>query len=69
MPENTFLTTTEIIIQDYNDNKPVVFSSLQLQEAMLSVNYFSFCLQPAVSDEILTSIINFKKDGHIRGGF
>lgn len=62
MPENTFLTTTEIIIQDYNDNKPVVFSSLQLQEAMLSVNYFSFCLQPAVSDEILTSIINFKKD-------
>lgn len=62
MPENTFFTKTEITIQDYNDNKPVVFSSLQLQEAMLGVNHFSFSLQPAISDDILTSIINFKKD-------
>lgn len=62
MPESTFFTTTEITIQDYNDNKPVVFSSLQLQESMLSVNNFSFSLQPAISDDILTSIINFKKE-------
>ncbi len=62
MPESNFFTKTQITIQDYNDNQPVVFSSLQLQEALLSVNYFSFSLQPAISDDILSSIIGFKKN-------
>src|SRR5690606_2244566 len=63
MPENSIRANTEITIQDYNGNKPVLFSNLLLNEAFLSVNSFSFSMRPSGSDTTtLNAIINFKKE-------
>ncbi|MFT4092328.1 MAG: phage baseplate assembly protein V [Niabella sp.] len=61
MPENSILAKTEITIQDYNNNGPVVFSNLLLTESFISVNNFSFSIRPANDEATLNSIIDFKK--------
>ncbi|MEE6186510.1 type VI secretion system Vgr family protein [Niabella digestorum] len=61
MPESTLFTNVEVVIQDYNEDRPIVFSSLQLHEELLNVNHFSFSLQPAISEDILSSVIDFKR--------
>lgn len=62
MPENSILAKTEITIQDYNNNKPVIFSNLTLSESLMSVNSFSFTIRPANDEGTLNAIINFKKE-------
>lgn len=62
MPENSILAKTEIIISDYNENKPAIFSNLSLTEALINVNNFSFSIRPTASDVTsLSAIIDFKK--------
>ncbi|MBK7098623.1 MAG: hypothetical protein IPH58_10055 [Sphingobacteriales bacterium] len=61
MAENSILTKTEIIIQDYNDNSPVVFSNLSLNEALINVNNFAFSLRPADTNGSFGAILDFKK--------
>lgn len=61
MAESSILTKTEIVIKDYNDNNPVVFSSLSLNESLISVNNFSFTLRPVDTNGSFSSIIDFKK--------
>ncbi len=62
MPENSILAKTEITIQDYNSNNPVVFSNLLLSESLINVNSFSFSIRPLNDEGTLNSIINFKKE-------
>ncbi len=62
MPENSILAKTEITIQDYNSNNPVVFSNLTLSESLINVNSFSFSIRPANDEGTFNSIINFKKE-------
>lgn len=62
MPENSILAKTEITIQDYNSNNPVVFSNLLLSESLISVNSFSFSIRPLNDEGTLNSIISFKKE-------
>lgn len=62
MPDNSSSINTEIIIQDFNDGKPVVFSNFVLNESMINVNHFSFSLRPTGEDETTLSVIlDFKK--------
>lgn len=61
MAETSILSRTEIIISDYNDNNPIVFSNLSLSESLISVNNFSFCLRPADTNSSFSSIIDFKR--------
>lgn len=61
MAENQPLTKTEITIQDYNNNGPVVFSNLTLTESLISVNNFSFSVRPAETNGSFSAILDFKK--------
>ena len=61
MAENSILSKTEIIIKDYNDDKPVVFSNLALSESLIHVNSFSFTIRPEDNNSSFSSIIDFKK--------
>lgn len=61
MAENSILTKTEIIIQDYNDNSPVVFSNLSLNETLINVNNFAFSLRPVDTNGSFNAILDFKK--------
>ncbi|MFV0607392.1 MAG: type VI secretion system Vgr family protein [Niabella sp.] len=61
MADNSILCKTEIVIQDYLDNKPVVFSNFNLQEALINVNSFSFSIRPEDKNTSFTAILDFKK--------
>lgn len=61
MPEEIMLNKTEVTISGYNRNEPIVFTSLMLNEALLSVNHFSFSINAGDDNATLDSIIDFKK--------
>jgi hypothetical protein len=61
MADNSLLSKTEVVIQDYNNNSPVIFSGLILNESMISVNDFSFLIRPDNNESNLDSIVKFKK--------
>lgn len=61
MPGGALLAKTEVVIQDYNSNSPVVFTNLALNESLLSVNNFSFQMRPPENNASLNAIIDFKK--------
>lgn len=55
------IAQVEIKISGFNDDKPVIFNGLVLNEAMLSVNHFSFSLRPANNEGSLSAILSIKK--------
>lgn len=61
MPENSILTKTEIVIRDYNNNGPIVFSNLSLSESLINVNNFSFSVRPIEPGSGFSAILDFKK--------
>ena len=61
MPGSSILSKTEVTIQGYNNDKPLVFSNLSLSEALINVNSFSFSIKPADTNSSFSSIIDFKK--------
>ncbi len=61
MAENSILTKTEIVIQDFNSNNPVLFSNLSLNESFINVNNFSFSLRPTDTNSSFSAILDFKK--------
>lgn len=61
MAENSILTNTEILIDGYNDNRPVIFTNLMLNEALINVNSFSFTIKPKEENCNFSSILDFKK--------
>ena len=52
----------EIKISGFNNDNPIIFSGFVLNEAMLSVNNFSFALRPPNNEGSLTAILNTKKE-------
>jgi len=56
------ITQNEIKITGYNNSKPVVYTNLVLNEAVISVNNFSFSIRPANNDGSLNAILQIKKD-------
>lgn len=61
MSNDAILSKTEIVIQGYHNNQPVVFSNLFLDEAFVNVNTFSFSMRADDDHATLDAIIDFKK--------
>ncbi|SDD98774.1 type VI secretion system Vgr family protein [Niabella drilacis] len=62
MSNDAILTKTEIVIQGYKNNQPIVFSNLLLDEAFINVNHCSFSIRADDDQATLDSIIRFKKE-------
>ncbi|WP_346237424.1 phage baseplate assembly protein V [Niabella insulamsoli] len=61
MEGTSAIAHVEIKISGFNDDQPVIFSNLVLNEALLSVNGFSFMLRPDNNEGSLAAILDIKK--------